>query len=65
MSKLSVKHFELLTRGTYVCWNYKFKKNAQNVLVTFMEKWKKEKKTGYLVFGDKNEVFLFVKKDKY
>ena len=30
-----------------------------------MEKWKKEKKTGYLVFGDKNEVFLFVKKDKY
>ena len=30
-----------------------------------MEKWKKKKKNGYLVFGDKNEVFLFFKKDKY
>ena len=29
-----------------------------------MEKWKK-KNDCYLVFGDKNEVFHFFKKDKY
>ena len=43
MSKLSVKHFELLTQDTHVSWNYTFKqKNVQNVFVTFMEKGKKK-----------------------
>ena len=42
MPKLSVKHFELLTQGSHVSWNYIYLiKNAQNVFVTFMEKWKK------------------------
>ena len=53
MSKLSVKHFELLTQGTHVSWNYTVKqKNAQNVR-------ERRKNNFYLVFADKNGVFLF------
>ena len=39
-------------------------KNAQNVFVTFMES-ERGKNNCYLVFGDKNEVFLFFKNVKY
>ena len=50
MSKLSVKHFELLTQGTHVSWNYTVKqKNAQNVR-------ERRKNNFYLVFAVKNEV---------
>ena len=63
MSRLSVNRFELLTQGKL----YFQTKNAQNVFVIFMEKWKK-KDNCYLVFGDKNikhEEFLFFKQYKY
>ena len=43
MSKLSVKHFELLTKGTQGSWNNTFKQKMQkNVFITFTEKWKKK-----------------------
>ena len=64
MSKLSVKHFELLTQGNYVSWNYTLSKMHK---ICLLQLWKSEirKNNCYLVFGDKNEVFLFFKKDKY
>ena len=46
MSKLSVKHSELLTQGTHVGRKLNVPtKNAQNVFVTFMEKTVKEERT--------------------
>ena len=57
MSKLSVKHFELLANGTHVSWNSNGQtKNAQNVFVTFMES-ERRKNNCYLAFGDKNDDF--------
>ena len=54
MSKLSVKHFELLTQDSHSSGNY-----------TFKRKMEKEKNSCYLVFGDKKEVCLFQKGKKY
>ena len=60
MSKLSVKHFELLTQGTYGSSNYKFKPKMGKICLLLL--WKSERrKNCYLVFGDKTKWFIFQK----
>ena len=65
MSKLSVKHFELLTQGTHVSWNYTVKQKLHKMCLLLLWKSERRKNNYYLVFGDKKDVFLFFKQDKY
>ena len=57
-SKLSVKHFELLTQGIYVSWNYTVKQKMHQMCLLLLWKSERRKNNCYLVFADKNEVFL-------
>ena len=61
MSKLSVKHFELLTLVKTDEIVHPKQKLHKIVLLPL---WKSERRKNncYLVFGDKNEVFLFFEK---
>ena len=45
MSKLSVKHFELLTQGTHVSWNYTVKQKCTKCVFYFYGKVKEERIT--------------------
>ena len=63
MSKVSVKHFELLTQG-----NYTFKQKMHKMYLLLSWKSERRKNNCYLVLGDKNiknEEFLFSKQNEY
>ena len=53
MSKLSVKHFELLTQGTHVSWNYTVKQKMHKMCLLLLWKSERRKNNCYLVFDHK------------